>query len=221
MVYLMLDAAELEIQENLDREGQEPTTEPEDPTKTALHQRLQERLNMGVEQNAQMQMLLILLEEDENANDDLYNGKYGKMHVSDQTVGALGLFKEGTANDSPENINGLLEVTMVAKQNFGDKEVHLSASGYTDEQLAMSVYAAQLTGLNNVADHGDLELSEEIRQKMDAAWATMQQDLGLETAPAPEEPTVAPEVQPEQQPGMDPNAPENQAPSPPSMGMGM
>ncbi|MBI1301737.1 MAG: hypothetical protein GC137_08790 [Alphaproteobacteria bacterium] len=213
MVYLMLDAAELEIQENADRDDQVPSSKPADASKQGLHHRLQGRLNMGADQDTQMQLMLLILEEDENPDDDLYNGKHGKLNVTDQSVGSLDLFKEGTANDSPENINGVLELAIIAKQTFGDKEVHLSATECKPEQMAMAEYAAQLAGLNNVAEASDFELSEEIRQKMDTAWAKMQQDLGL----TPAEPSVAPEMQPE--PSMDTDTPEYARPSVPRMGM--
>ena len=81
-------------------------------------------------------------------------------------------FKEGSANDSPENISAVLELATLAKASLGNKTVFLH--GYEDdpEKMAMHMYAAELAGLN-VGNDGQEELSTEIKQKIDQAWNEM------------------------------------------------
>jgi len=118
-------------------------------------------------------ILLDILEEDDDPDDDAFKGKYGNYSIGDGFVGG-DVFKEGTANDSIENINGVLEMASVAKAALGDKEL-MMVGGDDPEQLAMHAYAGELAGLNVAnSDHGDLD--PEIKQKMDQAWSAMNGD---------------------------------------------
>lgn len=124
------------------------------------------------EDNNDLLILMMLLEDDDDPDDDIFKGKHGNYSIGDGFVGG-DIFKDGTANDAPENIDGVLEMAAIAKANFGDDTVFLNGNG-DPEQMAMHTYAAELNGLNVGNSEEVQELSPEIKQKMDAAWAGMQ-----------------------------------------------
>ncbi len=140
--------------------------------------RLSELLHKNPENekdNNDLLILMMLLEDDDDPDDDIFKGKHGNYTIGDGFVGG-DVFKEGTANDAPENIKGVLEMATIAKANFGDDTIFFNGSNDNPEQLAMHAYAAELNGLS-VGNLDELqELSPEIKQKMDAAWAGMQND---------------------------------------------
>ncbi|NCT40045.1 MAG: hypothetical protein GW778_00065 [Alphaproteobacteria bacterium] len=128
-----------------------------------------------------LDVLLILLKDDETPDDDIFTGKHGNYVINDGFVGA-NLFKDGQPNNSPENINGLLELAAIAKEAFGDQT--LFANGSTDlEQQQMNSYAAKLAGLNIGNPIDNSTLSPQIKAQMDVAWQSMQAKLGNDMQP--------------------------------------
>ncbi len=121
--------------------------------------------------NTQLMNLLLILSEDEDPDDDIYQGKHGNYTISDDHVGG-DLFKENTKNDSIENIQGVLEMATIAKSVFGDGAIFRPTSDDL-EQDAMFAYASQLSDLKIHNQESSGELSPELKAKMDQAWENM------------------------------------------------
>lgn len=124
------------------------------------------------EDKRDLNVLMKLFEKDKNPLDDIFNGQNGDYKISDGFVSGAGLFKEGTKNDSPENIKGVLELAQVAKATFGDDKVYCYGPE-NEEQNAMNKYAAHLAGVNLGGDNDFSKLSPDIKGKMDKEWAVM------------------------------------------------
>ena len=187
----MLVMRDAEVQERLEeqRELEPPIPEIELDENSSNEDKMKARLSEllhknpeNEEDNNDLLMLLLMFEDDDNPDDDIFKGKHGDYTIGDGFVGG-DIFKEGTANDAPENINGVLELAAIAKANFGDDQVFLNGNHDDPEQFAMHAYAAELNGLN-VGNIGEAaELSPEIKQKMDAVWNEMN---GTTPEPTPE-----------------------------------
>ncbi|MAE86208.1 MAG: hypothetical protein CMB80_25970 [Flammeovirgaceae bacterium] len=143
-----------------------------------------------------LELFLLLLNEDENPYDDFFSGKHGTYQVSEQFVGA-NLFSPGTENSSPENVNGILEITMLAKAHFGDQGAYSHGFDDDPEHLAMAAYAAELCGFNMQNKPESYDLSDDLKQKMENAWDAMQVELGIK------EPTLETENELKNDPSFD------------------
>lgn len=154
----------------------------------------------NAENDRDLLILLELFRDDDNPEDGLFHGQHGDYIMGDGFVGIADAFAEGP-NDSQQNINAVLELAVAAKAALGDRgPIHLSGFADDPEQRAMNMYAATLAGVNlaHEADYSDL--TPEVIEKMDQAWATM-------NAPETPEPdmTMAPTVAID--PSVDPNNP--------------
>ena len=181
-MYIMRDAA---LQERLEAErvtnnqvlslveGEELSTR--DRMKNILIETLHKNIK-DPEDNQALDILLTIFEDDQDPDDGVFEGKHGNYDIGDGHVGG-DVFKEGTPNNSPESISGVLELATIAKANFGDDTVFANMSDNTLEQQQMHMYAAELAGLNvgNAVDHSSL--SSEIKAQMDTAWQQMQNEL--------------------------------------------
>lgn len=189
----MMIMRDAEQQERLEEErALEPPIPPIELDEDAsLEDRMKARLSEllhknpeNEEDNLELIVLLEMLEDDDNPEDDIFKGKHGDYTIGDGFVYS-DVFKEGTENDSPENINGVLELASLAKASLHDDVVYFNGSNDNPEQLAMHAYAAELTGLN-VGNLDDVpELSADIKQKMDAAWSEMNGGTAPELTPEP------------------------------------
>lgn len=149
--------------------------------KERMKQKLQAVLNKKStipEENAELDLLMVVLAKDKSPEDDVFEGQYGNYTMGEGFVGG-DIFQPGTDNGSDANINGLLEMTVMAKACMGNDESYFGGSEGNAEQMMMVGYAAQLTGLNLVNAPKNIELSPEIKQKMDQAWAAMSKNLGI------------------------------------------
>lgn len=129
--------------------------------------------------------LLLIFANDKDPDDGIFEGDHGNYDMGDGFVGA-DLFTPGTQNDSPQNINGVIELASIAKASFGDTPCFFThGADSTLEQQQMNAYAADLVGLNveNNIDHSSL--SPELKAKLDEAFVQMQQRLG-NVEPKPE-----------------------------------
>lgn len=136
----------------------------------------------GDEQQSDM-ILMALLTDNFKESDSAFHSKTVGGNALTITADSVGMdvFVSG-ATDSPENINKALEVTVAAKAFFEEDAAYLSGQ-YTSEETAVMAYAADLVGFTMLDRPDGIEISPELKAKMDVAWDKMQGDLGIKEAP--------------------------------------
>ncbi len=146
------------------------------------------------EQTQDLALMLLLMESTNAINEDLQNFKSkngNDYQISNGSVTSKTLFDQG-APSSPENINALLEFTLVAKGSFGEEGAFFNGAKSKTE-FSMAAYAAELAGFNMKNTSEAPALDDDTKAKMDAEWATMQEKLGLASDPKVATPTSTPE----------------------------
>ena len=198
-MYFMFD-----IEDNEDFVSKEvvPDTDNGLDTDASIEEKMKRKLHETLTNNTKVNssdcdigLLLIILSQDKNPDDDIFEGHQGNYTMGEGFVSS-DFFRPDTENGSPQTINGLLEFTVMAKACTG------SAGGYfagaeNDEQFMMASYAAELVGMNMHNKIDTTEIDPVIKQNMDQAWGQMKQDLNITNAPqidlstsVPDEPLI-------------------------------
>ncbi len=178
------------IMAKLEGMNEKPRTEAENQ---ALIAKLKEEhynrdhYDNAAEQEADMQLLLSLIKNLGQNGDNEGSLNFKSQHDNNISVSAGGvsgnIFQKGP-DDSPENINAALEVIIAAKATFeGDAGMLGGHYDYNDEQMAIMLYAAERAGFTILDKPEGIEISQELKNKMDPLCDQMLVHLGLAEAP--------------------------------------